>query len=1080
MPEGGSDHDATHTTPPAGEGGAFEAAGRTFTRDHSVRPTGGTAPYAGGEGANVDLPPAASPPPGYEVLGVLGRGGMGVVYRARQVALNREVALKVLLAGDHASLSQRARFLAEAEAAARVVHSGVVQVYDYGTWGGQPFLALEYCPGGSLSERLAGTPLPPPAAVELVEGVAKAVAHLHAGGVVHRDLKPANVLLAADGTPKVGDFGLAKLLESGDRLTATGAVLGTPAYMAPEQARGDARGVGTAADVWALGAVLYECLTGRPPFQGSSPAATVLLVLEQEPVPVRALNPAVPADLETVCLKCLDKDPARRYPAAGPLAADLGRWLAGRPVLARPVGPLGRGWRWARRHPAVAGLLAAVLGVFAAGAGASYAGYRRAEEHRTVAEGEAAAKAELVRELTTERTHLRQSVERLAAQREATEVAFLRGVLRPLSADRLVEREGAKVSPEQFAALRDLATADEPARLRALEACGTSPGGPAVAVTWRRELVWAVVGLDRAAGVRLRERVSALLTADATPPDLRTAAAMWATVLPPGDGRMEDVAAGVLSARMESANGFAELDQLAEGLSLLARRGVSAAAAARAARALVRRLGGERDPALLSRLAVPFDPLVDRLAPADVAPLAAALAPTVAHRAAGDGLSEWWHLASATAALARRLPPAEGASLVRPLAEQLAAYVRSPAPPESLGLPAATLAAWSRFLPARVAAGIARPAAQAVAARLAADKEGDELKPLADALGPLAGWLTPAELAAAARPGAKWAADGLATETEPDRLRVRAETLAVLTRMLPAGEAEGLAGPPARALADRVVRAARPSAATASAKPLLELLDWLPVDRAEAAALAAAALVTPSLSPGEVEDLAVVVSALAGRLPTEAAARVVRRPAGVVAGRLASAESFRVGNEYLASALVVLTGRLTADERGELVRPAAAAVVRLMVGPHPDASGLGHRVLWLQDAVRALGAWFEPSAARDLGVKVAVGMSDDPSSVAHTYLTRALGLLGRHLTEDDLLAVLKTLAVSDSLRADVLGELGRRARRPVTAPHAALGGVGVLGAAEPFADVWEFATWAEVHRPHWDLATRPTRPWGTE
>ncbi len=308
--------------------------------------------------SHTSAPPT---PPGYELAEELGRGGMGVVYKARQTALNRDVALKVVLAGGHASTIQRIRFLQEAEAAAAVNHPHVVQVYDFGTWDGQPFLALEYCPGGTLAEKLKGNPVTATEAASLAEILARAVAAAHRKGIVHRDLKPANVLLTADGTPKVSDFGLAKMAESGDGLTLSGAVMGTPSYMSPEQAAGSGKSVGPPSDVWALGAILYECLTGRPPFKATTAAETLLLVLNQEPVGVRQLNPQVPVDLETVCLKCLRKESGRRYESADALADDLRRFLDGRPVVARPVGPIERGVRWARRNRS----LAAALGLAA-------------------------------------------------------------------------------------------------------------------------------------------------------------------------------------------------------------------------------------------------------------------------------------------------------------------------------------------------------------------------------------------------------------------------------------------------------------------------------------------------------------------------------------------------------------------------------------------------------------------------------------------------------------------------------------------------------------------------------------------
>jgi WD40 repeat protein len=316
------------------------------------RALGATSPHA---------PPGPTPLPervgGYEVVSVLGRGGMSVVYLARQARPGRLVALKMILGGAHAGPEHQARFLAEAEAIGRLSHANVVQVYEAGTHEGLPFLALEYLPGGSLAGRLAGRPQRPGQAAALVAVVARAVAHAHERGILHRDLKPANVLLAEDGTPKVADFGLARLGEGG--LTATAALLGTPSYMAPEQAAGAA--VGPAADVYALGAILYECLTGRPPFRGATSLETLEQVRGQEPVAPRSLNPGVPRDLETVCLKCLRKEPRKRYAGAADLADDLDRFLAGRPVQARPLGWLARAWRWGRRNPARAVALAALV-----------------------------------------------------------------------------------------------------------------------------------------------------------------------------------------------------------------------------------------------------------------------------------------------------------------------------------------------------------------------------------------------------------------------------------------------------------------------------------------------------------------------------------------------------------------------------------------------------------------------------------------------------------------------------------------------------------------------------------------------
>jgi serine/threonine protein kinase len=335
--------------------------------------------------------------PGYEILGELGRGGMGVVYQARQIGLQRIVALKMVLNGNQAGPKYLARFRAEAEAIGRLQHPNIVQIYDVGETAGRPYFVLEYVAGGTLAHYLQGKPQPVKAAARLIQTLARAVHAAHANGVIHRDLKPANILLArssADYTdstdlkhpgdlsspesvqsvksvdlfcPKITDFGLAKCADSGGAApalrgpTVTGELLGTPNYMAPEQATVPAQPIGPAADVYALGAILYELLTGRPPFTGESPLATVLQVVHDEPVSVTSLQPNVPRDLETICHKCLRKEPGKRYASALELADDLQRFRDDEPIRARPIRPVERLWRWIRSHPLAAGLLATGL-----------------------------------------------------------------------------------------------------------------------------------------------------------------------------------------------------------------------------------------------------------------------------------------------------------------------------------------------------------------------------------------------------------------------------------------------------------------------------------------------------------------------------------------------------------------------------------------------------------------------------------------------------------------------------------------------------------------------------------------------
>jgi tetratricopeptide (TPR) repeat protein/tRNA A-37 threonylcarbamoyl transferase component Bud32 len=310
-------------------------------------------------------PDLIPPLPGLELLESLGKGGTGVVFKARQLKLNRLVAVKVLLGGEYTDAGERARFRREANAIASLQHPNIIQILEVDEAGGRPFLVLEYAEGGSLAQRQAEIPLPPNAAAELVRIVASAVDYMHAQGVIHRDLKPGNVLLFGQaGAPverqqaKISDFGLTKKLGS-DTCTESGTVLGTPSYMAPEQATGMA--VDARTDIYALGAILYFLLTGRPPFQGSSPLETIEQVRHQEPVSPRQLQPRAARDLETICLKCLQKEPARRYATAQALADDLHRFLDGRVITARAVSRLEHAWRWCRREPAVAALTAVLV-----------------------------------------------------------------------------------------------------------------------------------------------------------------------------------------------------------------------------------------------------------------------------------------------------------------------------------------------------------------------------------------------------------------------------------------------------------------------------------------------------------------------------------------------------------------------------------------------------------------------------------------------------------------------------------------------------------------------------------------------
>jgi tetratricopeptide (TPR) repeat protein len=396
VPAPGSEATRTVTNPGPGERGLPPAATTDSPEPAAADPTPSRAPgtvvqtAAKAAAAARASALAADHPsiPGYEVLEEVGRGGMGVVYRARQLRLNRTVALKMILAGAQGRSEHLTRFRLETEAVARLRHPNIVQIYEVGEHQGRPFCCLEFVEGGGLDRHLGGAPQPVQTAARLLETLARAMHAAHQEGIVHRDLKPANILLTAGGVPKISDFGLAKHLDDDSWKTHSGIIMGTPPYMAPEQAAGHNREVGPLTDVYALGAILYELLTGRPPFRAATMLETIDQVRTQEPVPPRRLQPKVPRDLETICLKCLQKEPHKRYASALDLAEDVERFLKNEPIRGRPVPGWERLLKWVRRRPAAAALivmsavalLSAVLGSLA------YLGKRARDAEQALAE----------------------------------------------------------------------------------------------------------------------------------------------------------------------------------------------------------------------------------------------------------------------------------------------------------------------------------------------------------------------------------------------------------------------------------------------------------------------------------------------------------------------------------------------------------------------------------------------------------------------------------------------------------------------------------------------------------------------
>jgi WD40 repeat protein/predicted Ser/Thr protein kinase len=359
--------------------------------------------------------------PGFEFLEVIGRGGMGVVYRARQVRLKRVVAMKLLLPGVLADAASRVRFQQEAQAVAQMQHPGIVPVYEAGDHEGQPWFAMEYVAGRDLAHLTEPLPFSPTRAARLLRLVCDAVQYAHEQGVLHRDLKPSNILLDADDRPRLTDFGLARRLDADPELTLPGQALGSPGYLAPEQAAANRGESGPASDVYSLGAVLYYLLTGRAPFLASKLADALREVLGRDPVPIRELNPSVPRDLETIALKCLEKRPADRYPSAGALGDDLARFIGNEPIVARPPAPWTRGLRWIRAQPVLAALgVVAALGLMAATATGLWLGQQGRAEAREARASRAVAEADrLAREAELRRSRVELYATRIGSAHSA-------------------------------------------------------------------------------------------------------------------------------------------------------------------------------------------------------------------------------------------------------------------------------------------------------------------------------------------------------------------------------------------------------------------------------------------------------------------------------------------------------------------------------------------------------------------------------------------------------------------------------------------------------------------------------------
>jgi tRNA A-37 threonylcarbamoyl transferase component Bud32 len=883
---------------------------------------------------------------GYDILGELGRGGMGVVYQARHRKLNRTVALKMVLAGAHAGASQLQRFLTEAEAVARLQHPNIVQIHEVGEHEGLPYFSLEFCAGGSLAGKLDGTPRQPRGAALLVEVLARAIHAAHAKGIVHRDLKPANVLLAEDGTPKVTDFGLAKKLDE-QGPTGTGAVMGTPSYMAPEQAAGKNKEIGPAADVYALGAVLYELLTGRPPFKAATSLETILQVVADEPVPVRQLQPKVPCDLETVCLKCLQKDSRKRYGTAQALADDLRHFLAGEPIVARPVGRLERGWRWCRRNPAVAGLLATV--VLSLASGSIIASHFAIEASNRADEAEAAA-----RHAAQKEEEARQQERLATAALDEVEATLVDSLLRPLG-----QKEG-PLEPIELETLWKLAgLSRDSVRLRFLRTGLATPASAERLLRRADYVVQAVVGLDD----RRRQDVNNLLAeayrAGKSQPRRQQACLLLAAMLPATDPELGREAVTSLGTVLTSSPNVLLLARASAALPNLVRILEPAQAASLSAQLtdrLTRDAGQPHAKFAELHLADALRALAGKLEAAPAEATAGRLLGVIEKFQDPQA-----RVGAALRELARRVPPAARARLALAAADRLAREAHND---RNYYGQICVLGAVRELT-----GGLDSATAGAVAARMAQAMAGTSnpnlRKDLLEALRGLACRMAPEEASAAAR--------------QVEQAMRKSPHLGALPPL-----AEGL-----RVLSDRLGPAAATRQTAAAVEHLAAVINRVagsykrepiqalgilaghlePADARRLATVVAEHLVQ-SVHPGTNGDLPLLAGTLhelLGRLPADEAARLSSAPARrlVEAQRKEPSQPafLQPAFQWRIAALKELAGRLDRAEASAVAAWAAEALSK--PSPANWTSPINHLVS-LSGLLRSLHGKLDPPEARRL------------------------------------------------------------------------------------------------------------------
>ncbi len=966
---------------------------------------------------------------GYEIVRELGRGGMGVVYLARQTRLNRLVALKMILAGGLAPRDQPGRFRTEAEAVARLQHPNIVQVFEIGEHDSKPFFSLEFCAGGSLDRKLNGTPLPPLQAAQLVETLARAMHAAHQAQVIHRDLKPANVLLLADGTPKITDFGLARKMDEA-RQTQSGAVMGTPSYMAPEQAGGKTRELGPATDIYALGAILYELLTGRPPFKAATIMDTLHQVLTEEPVPPRQLQSQTPRDLETICLKCLHKEPGKRYPTAEELAEDLRRFQAGEVIAARPAGRLERGWRWCQRNPTLAGALAAVLLTFAAATTVSTVLAMLANQARGQIEKETAdarrqrSAADADRdELKTVNTDLIQSRDALQKSNDRLLTTLARGLVRSLELQDQPQELPSPLSDREIAALWKLACpAEEELPVRFVEEALHGPVSTKQLKGRAPYALQAAVGLDAAR----RRQVEQVL---------------WEKL---------------------QGNEMDPEQQCDLALILAHLGGLDPNRAGKVALVLTQKLRRATDPQATRELTKGLATVVTRMEPEEAAVVcgqAATILSQSLSKTANTNYAWFWEkngpqdlqvLAEGLAAVSVRLEPKEAANVCGQAATLISQTMRKKSFTANQIWPLAKgLAAMTARMEPGEATAICAQAATTISGTQRISKKPDprwywEEDWVGKSLAVVANRMEPKEAAAIGSQVAATLSQTMSQTPDPRAFNSLVQTLAAVAASMNPKEADAVCGQAAARISQTMNQATDAGHLRSLAVGLLAVANGMEPKEAAAVCRQAAANLSQSMSkignPGQLQDLKEGLSAIAaGRDPKEAAEATVNL------GRSMTKTADRGALGFLAQSLAV-AGRMEPRE--------AAAIFAQTMSQTKDPQAWRE----LSQQLSALLSYQARITFRDRCLAVAstvAGLSGPgPVYLAVAWQQPAFEPLSSPLPPPMLVELLKHPFCVGSSRRLVLEQLSRHYGRP-------------------FIDQWDFVRFAQEHKFGLDFTQPP-------